>query len=76
MEEFIRSIDNREDERALDVAAGDGRLSRSLLKRFYNSVDLFDQCSEAIRKARNAAQGDDSIRYIEQTTMQSYWWPS
>ena len=39
LEEFIRSIDNLDVERALDVAAGDGRLTRSLLKRFFKKVD-------------------------------------
>ena len=76
LEEFICSIDNIDCARALDVAAGDGRLSGSLLKRFFKEVDLFDQCSEAVRKARNSFKGVDQIRYIEQTTMQSYWWPS
>ena len=76
LEGFIRSIDDLDDARALDVAAGDGRLTSSLLRRFFKEVDLFDQCKEANRKAMNAFQRDDRIRYIEHTTMQSYWWPS
>ena len=39
---------------ALDVAGGDGRLSKGLLIDEYQSVDLFDRCHEGISKAAEA----------------------
>ena len=40
--------------RALDVAGGDGRLSKGLLLDQYNIVDLFDQCPIGVKKAKQA----------------------
>ena len=37
-------------ERALDVACGDGRLSREVLVWFFNKVDLFDCQQEQLDK--------------------------
>ena len=37
--------------RALDVAGGDARLTKSLLLDEYNAVDLFDQCAKGVRLA-------------------------
>ena len=40
--------------RALDVAGGEGRLSRKLLLKQYDTVDLFDQCAVGVKKAKKA----------------------
>ena len=44
MKEFLQSIEDLSHLRALDVAGGDGRFSKSLLVKLYDIVDLFDQC--------------------------------
>ena len=36
---------------ALDVAGGDGRLTKGLLIDEYQSVDLFDRCQEGVNRA-------------------------
>ena len=35
--------------RALEVAAGDGQASRDLLQNFFEAIDCFDQCPNAIK---------------------------
>ena len=52
LKHLLGSITSRSLFRALDVAGGDGRLSTSFLLKQYRKVDLFDQCPEAIKRAR------------------------
>ena len=40
--------------RALDVAGGDARLTTSIVFKYYLFVDLFDQCPDAVSKAKKA----------------------
>ena len=47
LREFIESIKSHKRERALDVAAGDGRLTKALLLDLYERTDLFDKCKKA-----------------------------
>ena len=55
--------------RALDVAGGDGRLSKSFLVEQYLTVDHFDQCPTAVKKAREALLRHARFGYSQQATM-------
>ena len=60
--------------RALDVAGGDGRLTQSLLVEQYLVTDLFDQCPQAIEKAKLALHGSIRKGYLEVASMQTFRW--
>ena len=49
MEEFLKSVESLSLIRAIDVAGDEGRFLKSLLLKFYEKVDLFDQCSQGIK---------------------------
>ena len=65
MEEFLKSIEGLSLFRALDVEGGDGRFSKSLLLKFYDKVDLFDQCPQGIKKAKRALQKQRHFGYLD-----------
>ena len=50
MKGIMRQIPDLKKERALEVACGDGRLSKDLLSQMFTYVDMFDQCPLAIDK--------------------------
>ena len=52
MKDFLQSIEDLSHFRALDVAGGDARFSKSLLVKLYDKVDLFDQCPIGVEKAK------------------------
>ena len=52
LKQFLGSISPRSLFRALDVAGGDGRLASDFLLKQYRKVDIFDQCPEAVQRAR------------------------
>ena len=54
LKRFLGPIQSRSLFRALDVAGGDGRLSVGFLLNSYARVDLFDQCPEAVKRAKRA----------------------
>ena len=60
--------------RALDVAGGDGRLSKRFLVEQYLTVDHFDRCPTAVRKAREALLRHARFGYSKQSTMQDFDW--
>ena len=72
----VKEVKSHSFVRALDVAAGDGRLAKSGLFKHYQEFDMFDQCTLACQEARNAMQNVENCRLIEQTTMQQFMWPS
>ena len=60
---LLGDITNRSLFRALDVAGGDGRLSKSFLVGQYGKVDHFDQCPTAVEKAREALRRHPRFGY-------------
>ena len=58
---LLGGITPRSPFRALDVGGGDGRLSGSPLMDYYHTVDLFDQCPIAVKKAKEALRGNTKI---------------
>ena len=47
---FFRSLVDMGTGRVLEVAAGDGRVTKDLLRDKYKAIDCFDQCPIAVRK--------------------------
>ena len=54
LKDFVEQVEPRGFLRALDDAGCNGRLSTSEIFRRYARVDLFDQCPDAIEKAKTA----------------------
>ena len=52
MKDFLQSIEDLSHFRALDVAGGDARFSKSLLVKLYDKVDLFDQCPIGVERSK------------------------
>ena len=69
LQDLFRKIDCDSRFRAIDVAGGDGRLTLGLLLNEYDKVDLFDQCPEAVKKAKQAMKGHKRKGYIAQAGM-------
>ena len=69
LQDMIRKIDGRSRFRAIDVAGGDGRLTMGLLLDEYDKVDIFDQCPEAVKKAKLAMKGHKGKGYIAKAGM-------
>ena len=67
-------LHHRRQFQALDVAGGDARMSTGFLLNAFAKVDLFDQCPEAVKRARHAMQRHKSFGYVSQATMQSFEW--
>ena len=74
LKQFIGPIRPRNLARALDVAAGDGRLTLNYLLRGYSRVDLFDRCEVGVKKAQKALKSHKKLGYISQATMQDFEW--
>ena len=72
--QFLGPIQPRSLFRALDVAGGDGRFSSSFLLKHYRKVDLFDQCPQAQKKAKNAMRGHKALGYVSIARMQEFQW--
>ena len=69
MEEFLNSIEGLSLFRALDVAGGDGRFSKSLLIKHYDKVDLFDQCPTGVALAKKHLKKEKHFGYIDKAPM-------
>ena len=69
LKRFLGPIQPRSLFRALDVAGGDGRLSVGFLLNLYVRVDLFDQCPEAVKRAKRAMKSHQALGYVSQSTM-------
>ena len=74
IKKLLGPITHRSLLRALDVAGGDGRLSKDFLTKQYRKTDLFDQCGTAVSKARAALRSSPNFGNVEQGTMQDYVW--
>ena len=53
MKSFLSLLIFHENIRALEVACGDGRLTRDLLSEIYTEVDMFDKTADAKEDAGN-----------------------
>ena len=55
--------------RALEVAAGDGQASRDLLQDYFQAIDCFDQCPNAVHKLEALQERIHKIEKVDQATM-------
>ena len=75
MKSFIESLPHHQYTRALEVACGDGRLTRDLLSKMYAEVDLFDQSEDAKKHAEENNIGNENVVLTDKYTMQAYEFP-
>ena len=61
LEGFLKSLGELDRKRALEVACGDGRLTRDLLAKWYEEVDMFDQCPVAVELVKQLRREVNSI---------------
>ena len=69
MKKFISSLKTIGMTRALEVAAGDGQASRDLLQDYFQSIDCFDQCPNAVHKLEALQERIHKIEKVDQATM-------
>jgi len=50
LQKFMDGLDHLGTNRSLEVAAGDGQVTRDLLKNYFSDIDCFDQCPIAVKK--------------------------
>ena len=74
LKKLIGTITQRSLFRALDVAGGDGRLSKDFLLKQYRKVDHFDQCPTGVKKAKAALLRSPNFGHTQQAKMQDYGW--
>ena len=61
--------------RALDVSCGDGRVTRELLLRYFDKIDMFDQCKEGIEKCKALKRDNpEKIDRVDIYQMQTFKW--
>ena len=68
----MRGLASLEYARALDVAGGDGRLSKELLLELFGAVDLFDRCKVALAKVGQLKALLPKLKRVDEATMQDY----
>ena len=56
-------------DRALDVACGTGRVTKSFLLSRFKSVDMFDTCADAIDEAKKLKQDELGVDRVDDATM-------
>ena len=69
LKRFLGSISPRSLFRAIDVAGGDGRLAATFLMKSYGKVDLFDQCPEALQRAKKAMRNHQALGHVVKARM-------
>lgn len=49
LDKFLKSLGKIDKSCVLEVACGDGRLSKDLLSSWFEEIDMFDQCPKAVK---------------------------
>ena len=65
LETFLNQLEHLDYGRALEVAAGDGMLTKDLLKNRFNAIDCFDHCIIAVRKLEELQRNCPSIERVD-----------
>lgn len=71
---FLDQLPSLHCERALEVAAGDGRVTNDLLIGRFTAIDCFDLCYESVKKLEQLQLAHHQIKKVDQAAMQSYYW--
>lgn len=74
LEQFLDELQQLDKGRALEVAAGDGRTTKDLLRHRFEKVDCFDRCPVAVKKLEALRAKYPKIDLVDQATMQGYVW--
>ena len=74
LQKFLSEFEKLSTHRALDVAGGDGRLTKNLLVGLFSKVDIFDRCPKAIAKVRKELQKDVAFGFAKTATMENFRW--
>ena len=72
MKGIMQQVADLKKDRALEVACGDGRLSKDLLSQMFTRVDLFDQDPTAIDIVKAWSRGVDAVKSVKLATMQTF----
>ena len=75
MEKELDNIRGLRKNYALDCGCGDGRVSRELLVKKFQRVDLFDPCPVGVQKVLELKKKKKQIGDVSVSTMQNYPWP-
>jgi len=62
LESFLDKIPQLSSRRALEVAAGDARLSKDLLRTRFKAIDCFDQCPIAVKKMEKLKESYEMVK--------------
>ena len=66
MRRFLDELKHLNKGRALDVAAGDGKVTKDLLNKRFEYVDCFDQCPTGVKKLEELRQLVPVIDLVDQ----------
>ena len=69
---FLKKLPGLDDTRVLEVACGDGCLTKDLLHEWFKKIDLFDQCPKAIAKVNLMKESINAIENVELADMISF----
>ena len=72
MGQFMDELTHLRRGRALEVAAGDGRVAKDVLSMRFKTVDCFDQCIEAVKELEKLRRRLPELDLVDQAKMQSY----
>ena len=64
IEDTLADLREMPPHRALDVAAGSGRVTMNLLLGLYKTVDLLDQCPQSIKEIKKLKGTTDKIGQV------------
>ena len=72
LKEFLASLESLEYTRAIDVAGGDGRVTKECLCGLFPAIDLMDQCPKAINLVMQVKHFFPRLKNVKKSTMQDY----
>ena len=74
IKKFFSELKYLDRKRCLEVGAGDGKVTRDLLKDLFVAIDCFDTSFEAVKKLEKLQGLLRVIKKVDQATMQNYYW--
>ena len=74
LQAFLDDLPHFDGERALEAAAGDGRVTKDLLVKRFDNVDCFDQCPKAVKLLEKLRAKYVEVDLVDQARMQSHAW--
>ena len=72
LESLFRFLPDLERSRALDVACGDGSLTKDFLSKLFDKIDMFDECPIAIKTVNGWRKDVTVIDRVEQSSIEKF----